>query len=341
MEGARIVLAAAVITTIATPVGSQTAPRTTRPASLTQPTFDVSQFIQDSINWVRDSIVLDSISRTIRTDSLFRLYRAQLRETDPLPLEQAINCESSRLFWLYGSNAAVDALRRMEDTLYHPSDRADRIRVSNRLHSLSVQEMFFVNSTQRTCGRYSLWGPQHPTSVGGTYLSGRTGRPSRVTWRPGTSPAAVARSADSVKYVKDSTKWVRDSVAVDSISRTINTDSLFRLLRAQLHAEKPVPLQGAVDCETARLEWKYGSSATKEAYRRMHDTLYRSTDSADMKRVADRLVHLSPQEMASVGVGERQCGKFSNWGPLHPGIVDASWTMDRPARPTRPIRPDD
>lgn len=53
--------------------------------------------------------------------------------------------------------------------------------------------------------------------------------------------AAVTRSADSVKYVTESTKWVRDSVAIDSISRTINTDSLFHLLRAQLHAENPVP----------------------------------------------------------------------------------------------------
>jgi hypothetical protein len=150
---------------------------------------------------------------------------------------------------------------------------------------------------------------------------------------------ATQWSKDSAKYVQDSTMWVRDSVVIDSISRTINTDSVYRLRRAQLHADDPVRIQGLIECESYRLHWVYGSNAAEDARRRMSDTLYRKTDSADMKRVSDRLQSMTPREMISVGVGEMQCGRFSKWGPRHPEALNGTALSTRTGRPARPRRP--
>ena len=144
---------------------------------------------------------------------------------------------------------------------------------------------------------------------------------------------------DSAKYVKDSIKWVHDSLVIDSIARTINLDSLYHLYRSQLRAEDPVPVQRAIDCEMAKQSWLHGSNAAQDAYHRMLDTVYRKTDSADMKRVSGRLRSMSVAEMASLSVGERQCGKFSRWGPQHPDSVDGAPLLGRGGRPAPPRRP--
>ena len=155
-----------------------------------------------------------------------------------------------------------------------------------------------------------------------------------------TNPAVAAQwSRDSAKYVQDSIKWVHDSVVVDSISRTVNTDSLYHLIRTQLRADNPVPLQRAIDCEMARLSWVHGSMATLDAFDRMVDTVFRPSDAADKKRVDTRLSGMSITEMGSLGVGQRQCGKFSLWGPRHPLILDGASLDTRSGRPARPKRP--
>ena len=155
------------------------------------------------------------------------------------------------------------------------------------------------------------------------------------------SAAALAQwSRDSAKYIQDSIKWVRDSIVIDSISRTINTDSLYGLIRAQLRADNPVPLQRAIDCEMFRLSWSHGSMANGDAFNRMLDTLFRPSDAADKKRVDARLSGMSVAEMASLGVGEQQCGKFSRWGPYHPRTISGASLDTRTGRPARPQRPD-
>jgi hypothetical protein len=135
--------------------------------------------VRDSIKWVHDSLVVDSISRTVNTDSLYRINRAQLRAEDPVPLQRAINCEVARLYWVYGPNAGGDAYHRMMDTLYRPADRAEMTRVSNRLHAMSVEEMASLGIGERQCGKSSRWGPRHPASIDGAALDTRTGRPAR------------------------------------------------------------------------------------------------------------------------------------------------------------------
>jgi hypothetical protein len=158
---------------------------------------------------------------------------------------------------------------------------------------------------------------------------------------PGASTATATRwSRDSTKYIQDSIKWVRDAVVIDSISRTINTDSMYRLIRAQLRADNPVPLQGAIDCEMGRLNWVYGTNATSDAFQRMVDTVFRPSDAADKKRVDTRLSGMSVAEMGSLGIGQRQCGKFSRWGPLHPDSISGALLSGTTGRPIRPKPPD-
>lgn len=156
-----------------------------------------------------------------------------------------------------------------------------------------------------------------------------------------TNPVVAAQwSRDSAKYVQDSIKWVHDSVVVDSISRRVNTDSLYHLIRGQLHADNPVPMQRAIDCEMARLSWVHGANATADAFDRMRDTLFRPSDKADKKRVDIRLSGMSVDEMGALGVGQRQCGRFSLWGPRHPLVFDGASLDTRTGRPARPRRPE-
>ncbi len=168
-------------------------------------------------------------------------------------------------------------------------------------------------------------------------LAAVTGAACQPSPAPRPSVEAAARwSQDSANYVRDSIKWVHDSVVVDSISRTVNTDSLYQLNRAQLRAEDPIPLQRAIGCEMSRLYWVYGSNAAGDAYHRMLDTLYRPVDRADMTRVSNRLHSLSIEEMASLGSGPGQCGGF---GRRHQLRVDDASLDTRTGRPARPRRP--
>lgn len=156
-----------------------------------------------------------------------------------------------------------------------------------------------------------------------------------------TNPVVAAQwIRDSAKYVQDSVKWVHDSVVIDSIARTINTDSMYHLIRAQLRAENPVPLQGAIECEMGRLNWVYGTNAASDAFQRMVDTVFRPFDAADKKRVDARLSGMSVAEMRSLGIGQRQCGKFSRWGPIHPDSISGALLSGTTGRPLRPKRPD-
>src|SRR5689334_12155470 len=70
------------------------------------------------------------------------------------------------------------------------------------------------------------------------------------------SPEAQARwSRDSAAYVRDSIKWARDTFVRDSISRTVDTDTLYRLLHTMLVAQNPVPLFAEYECASGSLNW--------------------------------------------------------------------------------------
>jgi hypothetical protein len=112
--------------------------------------------------------VVDSISRTIDTDSLYRIYRGALKADNPEPLFQQAGCEQARLYRRYGSMPARAAVERMEDTLWKAHERAAVIRMAARLPSTVVL-------SGRHCER--AVGAGAPEYVGDTPLDTRTDRP--------------------------------------------------------------------------------------------------------------------------------------------------------------------
>jgi hypothetical protein len=66
--------------------------------------------------------------------------------------------------------------------------------------------------------------------------------------------------------------------AFDSVVRSINTDSLYKLWHWSLTLPDPKVGQQQVECEGGRLMYRYGVSATMTAIRRMQDTLWQNVD---------------------------------------------------------------
>jgi len=97
--------------------------------------------------------------------------------------------------------------------------------------------------------------------------------------RPATPEAREAYTRDSAQYVKDSAHWARSLFVLDSISRSVDTDSLYRLHQAVVAAGKPAPIYTALICESARIVRRYGSMPADMAIRRMNDSL--RAESAD------------------------------------------------------------
>jgi hypothetical protein len=127
--------------------------------------------------------------------------------------------------------------------------------------------------------------------------------------------------------------WSRDSTVIDSISRSINTDSLYHLNRTALHATETVPILREINCETKRLSHHYGQTASWAAIQRMQDTLWHPSEKDDVARMNGRVSGMSTKDMVAMGSRQYDCG------PLGPGIsaVDAKrLTQGHPIPPTHP-----
>ncbi|MFL5614870.1 MAG: hypothetical protein ACJ796_14500 [Gemmatimonadaceae bacterium] len=115
--------------------------------------------------WLRDSTVIDSLSRLVPTDSVYRMYRGLLVAQDPAPLMQDIKCAEFALRWQYGSLPAGDAIRRMRDTVYSKADQT----AVNRTEDRFPQTGMFLLSPSR-CG---ITAERAPAEINGTSLSTR------------------------------------------------------------------------------------------------------------------------------------------------------------------------
>ena len=86
---------------------------------------------------------------------------------------------------------------------------------------------------------------------------------------------ANAGPADSA-YRVALVKYERNSSTLDSLTRLVNTDSLYRLYRAALEPNKAtVELVQRVSCEEAHVSIRYGVVPAERATKRMRDTVYR------------------------------------------------------------------
>lgn len=151
------------------------------------------------------------------------------------------------------------------------------------------------------------------------------------------TPAEQARwSRDSAQYVLDSAKWVHDAFVRDSISRTVNTDSLYHLYREMLTAPNPVPIMLLVNCERGRLTWLYGSPAIA-AMTRMGDTLWHKDERDAANFMWDKLRNMTAAELVQQGTNPVKCG----WRglPKMPEVYNGTNVDVIPPRPRPPKRP--
>jgi hypothetical protein len=77
----------------------------------------------------------------------------------------------------------------------------------------------------------------------------------------------------------------RRIAAFDSVVRTINTDSVYKLWRWSLTLAAPKVGQQQVQCEVDQMMFYYGVPASMAALRRMQDTLWRGVDPQQVGRL--------------------------------------------------------
>lgn len=119
-------------------------------------------------SWLRDSVVIDSLSRFVDTDSLLQLRRAELRAgTSSHAIRQAMSCEHFRLDWRHGFRPHEVAVARL-DAAMTPDERRRYRRID-----LSGPAGFY-DADSTLCG---VTGPRAPEKVQGISLTASPLRP--------------------------------------------------------------------------------------------------------------------------------------------------------------------
>lgn len=122
--------------------------------------------------YVRDSTVLDSLSRLVNTDSLRALYRLALEPSvSGEKLLQEAWCEETRLMVMHGVIPARKAIDRMLDTVY--ADRGIRGR-DDAFGVLAARAPRSSGVDGRACGRMP---PRSPEIVAGIRVNQNLARP--------------------------------------------------------------------------------------------------------------------------------------------------------------------
>jgi hypothetical protein len=153
----------------------------------------------------------------------------------------------------------------------------------------------------------------------------------RADQRPAPDAEAIYQ-VELASYNKALAAWRRDSAVVDSVSRTIDTDTLFHLHRAVLGASDPAVAMQAVACEEWRLARLYQPLPAAAARKRMSDTLWRPEDAHALRRLKAR----------HPGLGQVQFGHLACGYPGEervPADVHGVSMRTAPPRPTPPLRP--
>ena len=166
-------------------------------------------------------------------------------------------------------------------------------------------------------------------------------------WPSSPTPSTAAQwPTDSARFVRDSTNWVRDSIVIDSLSRRVKTDSLYRLYRTMLGAADRPPIMTLVQCEIFRLAYRHGLVPADFAIDRMMDTLWRSGEQLQVVAMSaqfevagamGKAKELRPEDCGTLG---RQADSVSGlslevWGPapMRP------WPPPLPVSPFMPRLP--
>jgi hypothetical protein len=159
-----------------------------------------------------------------------------------------------------------------------------------------------------------------------------SGCPSDRTGSAPTSEAMAKWRRDSAAYETALAKWLRDSLVVDSVSRTINTDSLYRLYRKMLHHSNPSIVMQEIACEEWRIRRLYRALPSIEAQRRMSDTVWRPGEGDAVRQMNKRL-----PEIGQITQGPFACGgDVERLVPAEVNGTPMSTSLPRPIPPRRP-----
>jgi hypothetical protein len=186
-----------------------------------------------------------------------------------------------------------------------------------------------VNTAFRTALRQRIW----LTATGVALVactSSDASPPASDSSRVRDSILNAAWARDSARYRVELARWLRDSSLIDSLSRQVNTDSLYALGRAMLTAEDPHSLMQAIVCEHFRLAWLHGIRPAELALKRMSDTLYGYADGQTLRRLAAVKGH--PTMLAA---DEKVCGIPGKEAPSEIKGILLNATARRPALPLK------
>jgi len=115
----------------------------------------------------------------------------------------------------------------------------------------------------------------------------------------------------------------------DSVVRSINTDSAYKLWHVMLTASDIRAAQLNMLCEYVRLSKRYGRNAAHDALARMRDTLWKRDDRFAVAQMDRRL------EGESLGIGRDTCGDVAI--PPAPYWLEHWFVPALPALPPSPV----
>ena len=147
--------------------------------------------------------------------------------------------------------------------------------------------------------------------------------------RSSSPPADSAWIRDSTAYQTELARWRADSAVRDSVSRLVNTDSLYRLYRSMLSVKDPHSILQERACERLRLAYRFGVIPVDLAVARMEDTVGKGIALSDLRRLAK-----VKERIVEVNLSREICGIQGHPGWTVNG-VDLNSITHRPIPPRR------
>jgi hypothetical protein len=80
---------------------------------------DSTAYVASLDRWLRDSAVVDSVSRLVDLTELVAAYREMATGAEPAIGMKQVSCAQLRVSWDYGGLAAASALERANDSIKH------------------------------------------------------------------------------------------------------------------------------------------------------------------------------------------------------------------------------
>jgi hypothetical protein len=106
----------------------------------------------------------------------------------------------------------------------------------------------------------------------------------------GMSPDAQAQwTRDSLEYERRLAKWIYDSTAIDSVVRSIPTDTLAHLYERMLASRMPEQELQLISCEQVRIGIQSGSTPMVRLSNQVRDSVFEAAGRAAVARMWRRM----------------------------------------------------